>query len=309
MNALSFLTLIKRETWEHRSLVWVPVLTAALIVVAALVSSNVSGSIQLDVDLDGESAAFFARLAADEMTQAQLFTIWMGSVGIPVVFVSVIVLFFYLLDTLYAERKDRSILFWKSMPVSDAATVVSKLVTALVAMPIWIWAVSLVMGLCTFAIIAAKVSGTPIAPLGQFHLGAWVALQLNCLQNLLLASLWYAPIAAWLLLISVWAKRAPFLWAVLPPALVMLFEEIIFNTEYVAQLVGYRLTHFFEVATIGFEVENGAETQAIVDTIQNTYDRMSAISLLGELHLYSGLAVAVAFVVAAIRLRRWRDDA
>jgi len=309
MNALSFLTLIKRETWEHRSLVWVPVVTAALIVVAALVSSNVSGSIQLDVDLDGESAAFFARLAADEMTQAQLFTIWMGSLGIPVLFFSVIVLFFYLLDALYAERKDRSILFWKSMPVSDAATVVSKLVTALVAMPIWIWAVSLVMGLCTFAIIAAKVSGTPIAPLGQFHLGAWVALQLNFLQNLLLASLWYAPIAAWLLLISVWAKRAPFLWAVLPPALVMLFEEIIFNTEYVAQLVGYRLTHFFEVATIGFEVENGAETQAIVDAIQNTYDRMSAISLLGELHLYSGLAVAVAFVVAAIRLRRWRDDA
>jgi ABC-2 type transport system permease protein len=309
MNALSFLTLIKRETWEHRSLVWVPVVTAALIVVAALVSSNVSGSIQLDVDLDGESAAFFARLAADEMTQAQLFSIWMGSLGIPVLFVSVIVLFFYLLDALYAERKDRSILFWKSMPVSDAATVVSKLVTALVAMPIWIWAVSLVMGLCTFAIIAAKVSGTPIAPLGQFHLGAWVVLQLNFLQNLLLASLWYAPIAAWLLLISVWAKRAPFLWAVLPPALVMLFEEIIFNTEYVAQLVGYRLTHFFEVATIGFEVENGAESQAIVDAIQNTYDRLSAISLLGELHLYSGLAVAAAFVVAAIRLRRWRDDA
>ncbi len=309
MNALSFLTLIKRETWEHRSLVWVPVVTAALIVVAALVSTNVSGSIQLDVDLDGESAAFFARLAADEMTQAQLFTIWMGSLGIPVLFFSVIVLFFYLLDALYVERKDRSILFWKSMPASDAATVVSKLVTALVAMPIWIWAVSLVMGLCTFAIIAVKVSGTPIAPLGQFHLGAWVALQLNFLQNLLLASLWYAPIAAWLLLISVWAKRAPFLWAVLPPALVMLFEEIIFNTEYVAQLVGYRLTHFFEVATIGFEVENGAETQAIVDAIQNTYDRLSAISLLGELHLYSGLAVAVAFVVAAIRLRRWRDDA
>ncbi len=78
MNALSFLTLIKRETSEHRSLVWVPVVTAALIVVAALVSSNVSGSIQLDVDLDGESAAFFARLAADELTQAQLFSIWMG---------------------------------------------------------------------------------------------------------------------------------------------------------------------------------------------------------------------------------------
>jgi ABC-2 type transport system permease protein len=158
-------------------------------------------------------------------------------------------------------------------------------------------------------IIALKVSGTPIAPLGQFHFGAWIVLQLTLLQNLLLASLWYAPIAGWLLLVSVWAKRAPFLWAVLPPALVMLFEEIILNTEHVAQLLGYRLTHYFEAASFGFNVETGAGSQVIFDTIKNTYEGMSAASLLGEPHLYSGLVVAAVFVLLAIRLRRWRDDA
>ena len=309
MNAKSFFMLVKRETWEHRSLVWVPVITAALIVVAAIISSNVSGSVQLDVNLDGEDSTFFARLATDEATQARLFSIWMGSIGLPVLVVTIIVLFFYLLDALYAERKDRSILFWKSMPVSDSATVLSKLFTSMVAVPLWVWAVSLVMGLLTFVIIALKVSGTPIAPLGQFHFGAWIVLQLTLLQNLLLASLWYAPIAGWLLLVSVWAKRAPFLWAVLPPALVMFFEEIILNTEHVAQLLGYRLTHYFEAASFGFNVETGAGSQVIFDTIKNTYEGMSAASLLGEPHLYSGLVVAAVFVLLAIRLRRWRDDA
>ncbi|MEY2624507.1 MAG: hypothetical protein EBT64_00220 [Gammaproteobacteria bacterium] len=309
MNTKSFFTLVERETWEHRGLVWVPVITAALIVLAAIISSNVSGSIRLDVELDGESSAFFARLATDEVAQARLFSIWMGSIGLPVLVITIIVLFFYLLDALYAERKDRSILFWKSMPVSDSATVLSKLFTSMVAIPLWVWAVSLVMGLLTFLIIALKVSGTPIAPLGKFHLGAWLVLQVTLLQNLLLASLWYAPIAGWLLLVSVWAKRAPFLWAVLPPALVMLFEEIIFNTEHVAYLIGYRLTHYFESASMGFNVETGAGSQVIFDSIKNTYEGMSAASLLAEPHLYSGLAVAAIFVLLAIRLRRWRDDA
>lgn len=309
MNAKSFLTLVKRETWEHRSLLWVPVVTAALIVLATIISTNVAGSIRLDVDLDVESAAFFGLLAADQMAQAKLFSIWMGSIGLPVLVVTIIVLFFYLLDALYVERKDRSILFWKSMPVSDSATVLSKLFTAMVAVPVWVWAVSLVMGLLTFVIIALKVSGSPIAPLGNFHLTAWLVLQLTLLQNLFLASLWYAPIAGWLLLVSVWAKRAPFLWAVLPPALVILFEEIIFNTEYVAQLIGHRLIHYFEAASLGINVETGAGPQVILDSIANTYNEMSAASLLGELHLYSGLAVAAIFVLLAIRLRRWRDDA
>lgn len=307
MNAKSFLTLVRRETWEHRSLVWVPAITALFIVIATLLSSNVSGSVRFE--LDGESADFFARLATDPVDQAKLFSIWMGALGIPVLVVAIIVLYFYLLDALYAERKDRSILFWKSMPVSDTATVMSKLVTALIAVPIWVWLVSLVMGLLTFAIIAVKVAGTPLAPLGNFHAGAWLVLQLTFFQNLLIGALWYAPVAGWLLLVSVWAKRAPFLWAVLPPALTALFEEMIFNTEYVAHLIGYRLMHYFEAVKMTFHVESDAAPSTIFDSIRDTYERMSAAPLLGELHLYTGLLVTVGLVFAAIRLRRWRDDA
>ncbi|NDB25158.1 MAG: hypothetical protein EB021_06885, partial [Gammaproteobacteria bacterium] len=196
MNARSFITLLRRETWEHRSLVWVPLVVATLIVVSAILSTNVTNSIEIRVD--GEESEFFARLAIDTAKQSQLFAVWMSSLILPLIVVGLTVLFFYLLDALYAERKDRSILFWKSMPVSDTATVLSKAFTALVVVPVWIWLLSLVMGLLVFVVVALKVGGTPLAPLGNFHVGTWFALQATLLLNLLVAALWYAPIAAWL---------------------------------------------------------------------------------------------------------------
>jgi ABC-2 type transport system permease protein len=309
MSLHTFLTLLKRESWEHRSLVWLPLLTAALIVVTALISTQVAGSIR--ISLDGGERDFFATLSLDPQAQAQLFGVWMGSLVAPIMLVAAVVLFFYLLDALYAERKDRSILFWKSLPVSDAATVISKAVTALIAVPIWVWLLSLVTGLLTFVIVAIKVSGTPMAPLGNFHFAAWGVLQLTLLQNLLIAALWYAPLAAWLLLVSVWARHAPFLWAVLPPALLALFEEITFGSSQVFKFIGYRLVGFFDAIGPGLVRDDAdeADTATILQSIRDAYEGMSAVSLLGTPDLYLGVLAAVALLALAIRLRRWRDDA
>jgi len=307
MNARSFITLLRRETWEHRSLVWVPLVVATLIVVSAILSTNVTNSIEIRVD--GEESEFFARLAIDTAKQSQLFAVWMSSLILPLIVVGLTVLFFYLLDALYAERKDRSILFWKSMPVSDTATVLSKAFTALVVVPLWIWLLSLVMGLLVFVVVALKVGGTPLAPLGNFHVGTWFALQATLLLNLLVAALWYAPIAAWLLLVSAWAKRAPFLWAVLPPALLALFEDIVFDTSHVAQLIAYRLTGFFRSGFGIADVDGRGSAEHIRESIRVASEHLSALPLLGELHVYTGLAAAAVLLHGAVRLRRWRDDA
>jgi len=309
MSLHTFLTLLKRESWEHRSLVWLPLLTAALIVVTALISTQVAGSIR--ISLDNGERDFFATLSLDPQAQAQLFGVWMGSLVAPIMLVATVVLFFYLLDALYGERKDRSILFWKSLPVSDAATVISKAVTALIAVPIWVWLLSLVAGLLTFVIVAIKVAGTPMAALGNFHFAAWVVLQLTLLQNLLIAALWYAPLAAWLLLVSVWARRAPFLWAVLPPALLALFEEITFGSSQVFKFIGYRLFGFFDAIGPGLirgDTEE-ADTASILQSIRDAYEGMSAAALFGTPDLYLGALAAVALLALTIRLRRWRDDA
>jgi ABC-2 type transport system permease protein len=308
MTPTTFITLLKRESWEHRSLFWVPLVTATLIVLTAIISTNVAGSI--NVELDGDDVNFFATLSQDGRAQAELFGVWMSSLIIPIIAVTLVVLFFYLLDSLYAERKDRSILFWKSLPVSDGATVLSKAAMALVAVPLWVWLLSLVTGLLVFAIVAVKVSGSPIAPLGNFHFGTWIVLQLTLLQNLFIASLWYAPIAAYLLLVSVWAKRAPFLWAVLPPALLIFFEKIAFDSSYVAKVVGRRLSGYFEAIGPSMRIDTDeAGTATLIDSIRQAYEGLSAASLLAEPAIYLGLAVAAIMVFVSIRLRRWRDDA
>lgn len=308
MNAQAFKTLVTRELWEHRSLVWAPVVTAALLVIGTLLSAQGTGSVQ--IDFDGRESSFFATLSADPNANSQLFGIWTSSLIIPQAFVGFLVIFFYLLDCLYAERKDRSILFWKSLPVSDTATVLSKAATALVAVPLWVWLLSIVTGLLTFAIVALKVAGTPVAPLGNFHPATWIVLQLTLLQNLLIAALWYAPVAAYLLLVSAWAKRAPFLWAVLPPALLALFEEITFGSGYVARFIGHRLSGFFEAVGPGLSVDGDTiDTPAVMHSIRAAYEGLSAASLLASPGLYLGLLIAAALLFAATRLRRWRDDA
>ncbi|NBO74848.1 MAG: hypothetical protein EBV29_09455, partial [Gammaproteobacteria bacterium] len=177
----------ERKIFHHPAAVWVPLVVATLIVVSAILSTNVTNSIEIRVD--GEESEFFARLAIDTAKQSQLFAVWVSSLILPLIVVGLTVLFFYLLDALYAERKDRSILFWKSMPVSDTATVLSKAFTALVVVPVWIWLLSLVMGLLVFVVVALKVGGTPLAPLGNFHVGTWFALQATLLLNLLVAAL------------------------------------------------------------------------------------------------------------------------
>ena len=308
MTPHTFLTLLKREAWEHRSLVWVPLLTAALIVATALISTSVAGSVRISANGDGSE--FFALLSSDSQAQAQLFGVWLGALVAPIAVITAIVLFFYLLDTLYAERKDRSILFWKSLPVSDSATVLSKALTALVAVPVWVWLLSMVTGLLTFVIVAIKVSGTPISPLGNFHVGVWLVLQLTFLQNLLIASLWYAPIAAYLLLMSAWANRAPFLWAVLPPAMLALFEEITLDTDHVANLLGHRLSGFFSAVGPSVQIDSDAgDAASVVQSISDAYESLSAASLLTTSDLYLGVAVAAVLLIAAARLRRSRDDA
>ena len=161
MNA--FLTLIRRELWEHRGLVWAPLLTAALLVVVTFFGSRVGG---VDINFDDDESIFFADLAENPAAQIQLFAVWTSSLMVPQLLVALLVIFFYLLDALYSERKDRSILFWKSLPVSDAATVGAKFMVAAFLMPIWVWALSLVSGLLIFLIVKVIVAATHLAPLG-----------------------------------------------------------------------------------------------------------------------------------------------
>ena len=104
MNAKAFKTLVIRELWEHRSLVWAPVVTAALLVIGTLLSAQGTGSVQ--INLDGNDSSFFARLSTDPTVNSQLFGIWTSSLIVPQAFVGFLVM---LGCALVIERQLRAI--------------------------------------------------------------------------------------------------------------------------------------------------------------------------------------------------------
>src|SRR5438105_4247559 len=110
-------------------------------------------------------------------------------------------------------------------------------------------------------------------------------------------ALWHAPIYGWLLLVSGWVRRATFLWAVLPLLAISIFERITFGTSYFGAFVKDRLIGFGPGA---FDF-HGRDNPTINSLAQLTPGRY-----LSSPGLWIGLVFAVAFLVAAIRLRRYR---
>ncbi len=208
-----------------------------------------------------------------------------------------VVAFAYLADCLYSERKDRSILFWKSLPVSDTTTVMAKLLVALVAVPFVVYLFSLGANLLA-SVIFKTTYVIQDRPGGRqwtwFH---WLRLNGLLLADIFILALWFAPVAAYQLLISVWAKRAAFVWTVLPPVALVLGERMFFNSWNIGTFLGYRLGGVM-LGRSGGEVD-GPET---------FMRGVNAIPLLAKPDLWIGVALAVALLYATIRIRRHSDD-
>lgn len=301
-----FVTLIRREFWEHRSL-WMAPLIAAGFLLLSVALSNLSDS-GFKINVDGKEFAFAGMVTPEQ--QAKLFGVFIALLGTPILITMMVVLAFYVSDTLYSERKDRSILFWKSMPVSDATTVWSKVVTALAVVPLYVWFVAMVTVTLGFLIGSMRVSGTPIANLAAWDTGIWLEVQGMALANMFVASLWYAPIAGYMLAVSAWARRSVFMWIILPPVLLTFLEQILFNSSRIGEFVAHRLSGFFEA--LGREspvVRRGANSAG--DRVQQIADQLEGIGsteLLGRAELWLGVLVAIGLIFVAIRMRRYRDD-
>jgi ABC-2 type transport system permease protein len=213
------------------------------------------------------------------------------------IFVVFIVGVFYCLDALHGERRDRSILFWKSLPVSDLTTVLSKAIVPLAILP----AIAFVLVVCV-QLIMLLISSANLLMHGVSPATTWVHFPviqnwIVMLYGLIAIALWHAPIYGWLLLVSGWARRATFLWAVLPLIVIQIFEKITFDTHYFGKLVQHRLMGFAPHA-FGF---HGGDHPTIDSLLQLTPGRY-----LSSPGLWGGLLVAAAFIVAAVRLRRYR---
>ena len=270
---------IRRELWENRSIYIAPLAVAGVALFAFTLSSIV-GIWERPLRLNPAQPQAPYDMAAGLM-----------------MLTGIVVSVFYCIDALHSERRDRSILFWKSLPVSDVTTVLAKASIPLVILPLLTFAITVAMQWLMLLLSSAVVlgSGSSVATLwtnvSLFRM-AWLLL-----YHILTAhALWAAPIYCWLLLVSGWPRRAAFLWAALPLVAIAGVEQIVFHTWHFAALVWSRLL-------------GAAPTVASTSPDMFPTDPMTHIALgsfLGNPGLWIGLAVAAAFLAGAVRLRRYQ---
>jgi ABC-2 type transport system permease protein len=270
---------VRRELWENRSVYWAPLILGCVFLVGYLL-----GTITLPY----------------RMKQQRLEGVTMPFSALPalLIVVAFAVGLFYCLDALHAERRDRSILFWKSLPVSDLQAVLAKASIPLVVLPLIAFAIAV-----TGQIIMLFVSSVVLLGNDTGAGALWARLPLfrmsvGFLYTLTAIALWHAPVYAWLLMVSAWAKRAVALWAVLPWFGLAAFERMAFGTKRVLSFLGYRAAGWFESALTFPDKEN-------IRLDPTTH--LAPGRLLTTPALWLGLIFAAAFLAVTVRLRRNRE--
>jgi ABC-2 type transport system permease protein len=274
---------IRRELWENRSVWMAPLAVGLLIVLAFAVVTDWAEALRLT-------------LPKDARAQLRLMYMPYGLAASVILFTGWLVALFYALDALNGERRDRSILFWKSMPVSDLTTVLAKAALPLLVVPLFATAIALATQLAMLVagsvVLAAKGLDASIA----WTRVPWFATTAGMLYGTAVHTLWFAPIYAYLLLVSAAVRRATFLWAFLPLFAVVAVEWLAFRTMHFASLLKDRVVG----GMIAFKPE--AMSQPIMDLAQLDPERFFASP-----GLWLGLLFATACIAGAIRLRRYRE--
>src|ERR1051325_567736 len=206
---------------------------------------------------------------------------------------------FYCLESFQSERRDRSILFWKSLPLSDRTVVLAKASIPLLVMPLLMFVIVLTAQVLMLQLGTVRLLSDRYA----FNL-LWTQLKFGQLviaelYAFIAIALWHAPIYSWLLLVSGWARRAAILWAVLPFLVAFAMEHVIFNTHYFATLIGYRFMGWFQEGFI-FAPKS---SPVVLDPLQS----ITPVRFLTRPRLWLALLFAAGFIVLAIRLRSHRE--
>ena len=281
---------IRRELWENRSIYIAPLAAATVYILGFLISL-----IWLPRRMRALPALDHAHqriaLAEPYSHAAMLLMLTAFLVGI-----------FYCLDTLHSERRDRSILFWKSLPVSDFTTVLSKASIPLVVLPLLVFTITFTVQLIMRLLSTAVLLMSNVGAATLWKQLPLLQMELVLLYGLAVLLLWHAPLYAWLLLVSAWARRATFLWAVLPLLVIGVFERIAFHTSYFGSMLHDRLFGF-AASAFDLRVQGGER----VDPHFIPLTRLTPGRFLSSPGLWIGLAVAAIFLVATVRLRRYRE--
>jgi ABC-2 type transport system permease protein len=301
------IALLKRELWEHRAIYVAPIVIGLLMSLMLITGQVAVSTLDQVIDI-----AILGATNLGENERAAAVTVMMTATSPLFLITMWILTVFYTLDSLYAERKDRSILFWRSLPVTDAETVISKLLTALIVIPLITFALMMITHLVilTISSIWIGIRGADawhliwrVAPLFD----NWTA----TLIFVLALPLWLSPFVGWFLFISAYTKRSPFLTAFLPIVILPMLEKIVLGSSIFAQTFferSIKVPLFKGRDTFEIFSDSGIDRDVLAESGLNL---MSLIDLGGYLTspgLWAGFAVCGLLTAAAIYVRRFRDE-
>lgn len=307
--------LIKREMWENKGmLLWTPMVIAGA-VVALVLTALIFGNLDtirlynqpLSVTIEGT-----ARTRIVE-TMGEMYV----APGMPILMILGLLVFFYCLGALHDERRDRSLLFWKSLPVSDSMTVLSKLVTALVVAPLITQGIAIAVGLLMVLALCglAAMHGTnlfgALLTTPQFYL---TPLRLVALLPVYI--LWALPTVGWLLMVSSMARSKVFLWAVGTPIITTLLlvwaqkalhlgVDAIWFASHISSRI---LLGVVPGSWIGFDKPPLSALPEMPGVSVSALIFEASWSTLGNASVWIGAAAGVAMIAVAIYMRRRREE-
>jgi ABC-2 type transport system permease protein len=276
---------VQREVWENRSIYLAPLAIAAVFLFGFLITV-------LHFPRQVRAAS-----ALDPMHYREAIIVPYDISGSVMMLMAILVSVLYCVDALHGERRDRSILFWKSMPVSDLTTVLAKATIPIIVIPVIATAAAIGLQAVMLVVSSAVLLGS-----GQSVAQFWSTVSPLEMWSLLLYhimtahALWPAPIYAWLLLVSGWARRAVLLWAALPVVAIAAVELIVSRSANFATFIGGRL--------IGSAHDASTSGPGLFPT--NPMTHVTPFHLLMSPGFWGGLLVTAIFLAAAVRLRRYR---
>jgi ABC-2 type transport system permease protein len=302
----SFYWSVKRELWEHKALYVTPLAVVGILILGFLLNAS-------HVHADG--MRMLAELEPEKRRALLIFFHY--SIAILVTMAMAVAVWSYCLDAMRGERRDRSILFWKSLPVSDLTTVLAKLFVPSVVVPAIVFAVVCATYLLLLVLVSILVLAGGDSPAPFWTHSSLLPSSIALLYTLAVMSIWYAPIHAWLLLVSSWARHWVLLWALLPPLAVGVLEGITFGTDHTWTLLRDRLGHGLRQAFIAppmtpgrFDMgipREGFDVEWANRLPQNLGDLLNPMGFLSSPGVWGGLIAAAAFILAAVWMRRYRE--
>jgi ABC-2 type transport system permease protein len=287
----TYVWLVKREFWENRAIWIIPASIGALLTLASLF---------------GTVEATFFDSAETTRSMAGIMFLAFGALFFAVMS---LYSYWYLLDCLCSDRRDRSILFWKALPISDTATVLSKVFVGLIAIPVVYFAAADAATLLAAFVLSVRAHSLPVNALWQPDV--WLQLQAAWVYVIVTTAIWYLPVTGWLLVVSAWAKRAVVLWSILPPLAVVLAERLFIGTHACLRMIDNRLLGYPSIAfndpAHGAHPPDGMSGDQPFGT-PTAWHILDPWGFLASADTWIGALIGVALIAAAIQLRKRKAD-